>query len=537
MSAKNFKLKILSTVTILLLFLAFTLSIITTTSTTAQETLTSSLLITAKTDKETYLLRQKVVIEGNITMDGTPVTDALIIIQTLNPANHPLAYRTISHGNVSQTLPIEITNLYLTDFDGNPVNTVRTGTAAKACMAIYNPQLTPREIFVTITVYDANMVPIQAGYLSTTIQPQKTITPKFTIHTPKWAVSGKAIMCGNVYSKEPKLGGMAYALEKQVYFCISRYQQGYLDLPEIPPPPPQSTPGTYTTYITLQPDPSHGQHHVYATCQVDPITTYQTSTTFNVEQSSGYPPQASFVYWPATPYQNMTVTFDASSSTPEGFNDTITSYEWDFGDGTPKIAKTEPTITHAYQQPETFIVTLNVTDNEGLWSTTSKPITILPEFGPTANFTWTPMIPVINETITFDASSSEEGWCAKTQRYSPITSYAWNFSDGTINTTPTETITHNYTQPENYTVTLTITDADGRTDTISRIIEVQNVTLKFCDINGDGKIDMIDLYLVAKAYGSYPDDPNWNPNADVNKDGKVDMIDLYLVAKNYGKDP
>ncbi len=55
------------------------------------------------------------------------------------------------------------------------------------------------------------------------------------------------------------------------------------------------------------------------------------------------------------------------------------------------------------------------------------------------------------------------------------------------------------------------------------------------DINGDRKVDMLDLWLAAKAFGSTPQSPNWNPLADVNFDGKVDMIDAWQIARNFGK--
>jgi len=64
------------------------------------------------------------------------------------------------------------------------------------------------------------------------------------------------------------------------------------------------------------------------------------------------------------------------------------------------------------------------------------------------------------------------------------------------------------------------------------------------DLNGDGKINIQDLFTVAKAYGSHgPDIPNqgdpasekWNAIADVNKDGWINIQDLFKVAKDYGK--
>lgn len=55
------------------------------------------------------------------------------------------------------------------------------------------------------------------------------------------------------------------------------------------------------------------------------------------------------------------------------------------------------------------------------------------------------------------------------------------------------------------------------------------------DVNKDGKVDMVDIWLVAKAFGSYPGYENWNPDADIDKDGKVDMVDMWLVSKDFGK--
>ena len=57
------------------------------------------------------------------------------------------------------------------------------------------------------------------------------------------------------------------------------------------------------------------------------------------------------------------------------------------------------------------------------------------------------------------------------------------------------------------------------------------------DINGDFRVDIKDLVLVIKHFGSYPSHPTkpWNPNADINCDNKVDIKDLVLVIKHYGE--
>jgi hypothetical protein len=63
------------------------------------------------------------------------------------------------------------------------------------------------------------------------------------------------------------------------------------------------------------------------------------------------------------------------------------------------------------------------------------------------------------------------------------------------------------------------------------------------DANLDNKVNVQDLAIVARAFGTTPGQARWNPQADIASnggnirpvpDGKVDMADLVLVGKNYG---
>lgn len=54
------------------------------------------------------------------------------------------------------------------------------------------------------------------------------------------------------------------------------------------------------------------------------------------------------------------------------------------------------------------------------------------------------------------------------------------------------------------------------------------------DVDGDGKVEIVDLILLLKAYCSHPSHPRWNPNADINGDGIVDIQDMTLIIKYYG---
>ena len=55
------------------------------------------------------------------------------------------------------------------------------------------------------------------------------------------------------------------------------------------------------------------------------------------------------------------------------------------------------------------------------------------------------------------------------------------------------------------------------------------------DINGDGIIDIMDLLIIALAYGSQPGDPHWDPDADINNDEIVDIMDAVIIGVNFGK--
>jgi hypothetical protein len=55
------------------------------------------------------------------------------------------------------------------------------------------------------------------------------------------------------------------------------------------------------------------------------------------------------------------------------------------------------------------------------------------------------------------------------------------------------------------------------------------------DIDRNGKVDILDVSLAAKAYGSYPGHPRWNPKADLDGNNKIDIVDVAKVARDYGK--
>jgi len=55
------------------------------------------------------------------------------------------------------------------------------------------------------------------------------------------------------------------------------------------------------------------------------------------------------------------------------------------------------------------------------------------------------------------------------------------------------------------------------------------------DLNSDRIVNIFDLRIVARAFGSSPSASKWDPRADLNRDDEINIYDLVLVAKNYGR--
>ncbi|MGA3192712.1 MAG: thermopsin family protease [Candidatus Bathyarchaeia archaeon] len=61
-----------------------------------------------------------------------------------------------------------------------------------------------------------------------------------------------------------------------------------------------------------------------------------------------------------------------------------------------------------------------------------------------------------------------------------------------------------------------------------------NVTLTITgDVNGDGRVNILDDILVSNAFLSTPSSPNWNHNADINGDGVVNILDDIILSNHW----
>jgi hypothetical protein len=45
-------------------------------------------------------------------------------------------------------------------------------------------------------------------------------------------------------------------------------------------------------------------------------------------------------------------------------------------------------------------------------------------------------------------------------------------------------------------------------------------------------VNLVDITIVAKGFGSKSVDPNWNPTVDLDENGKISTIDITIVGKD-----
>lgn len=162
-----------------------------------------------------------------------------------------------------------------------------------------------------------------------------------------------------------------------------------------------------------------------------------------------FPPNASYEAAPNPAEAGTTVVeFDASESWD--FDNWIVSWDWDFDDWSTGSGEK---ISRVFPSSGEYEVLLTVTDVSGLTDTVTQTI-VVHNAPPRADFSFSPDEEVSGTTITFDASDS----------YDPdgmISSYVWDFGDGTTRTTGSATTTHSYGSAGTKEVTLYVVDNDG----------------------------------------------------------------------------
>jgi len=168
---------------------------------------------------------------------------------------------------------------------------------------------------------------------------------------------------------------------------------------------------------------------------------------------------------------------------------TITAWSWNFGDGSKPGSG--PTPQHTYSDTGSYTVQLTATDNAGCFDTVSHLIQIT---SPIANFFPPDSFYCPNALETFVDSSQGYG-LAET----------WTFGDASA---AASTGVHTYTNNGTYPVTLSITDKNGCTSTITKKVLIQTPIAAFNSY--DTTAICLPLQSIFAAHGQYYDSLYWN---------------------------
>jgi PKD repeat protein len=158
-----------------------------------------------------------------------------------------------------------------------------------------------------------------------------------------------------------------------------------------------------------------------------------------------------------------TVSYDGSTS--QAGADPHLTYLWNFGDG---ATATGPRVRHTFQVTGSGFVALIVTDGRGVRALATQPILVVPEL-PVARVSasYTTIIP--GASITFDASRSTP---PGTPAGDVLTTFNWNFGDGSSASGASPTVTHTFQAAGRYTVTVQAVDQQGAPGTARVVVTV-----------------------------------------------------------------
>lgn len=144
----------------------------------------------------------------------------------------------------------------------------------------------------------------------------------------------------------------------------------------------------------------------------------------------------------------------------------ITTWEWDFGDGNVITidAPSNPNVSHVYDAPGTYTVTLTVTNLSGCNASISSSLSTIA--GPTTAF---------SSEAGCEGSPVQFTDMTNTNGGAPIIQWSWNFGDpasGAANTSYLQNPVHIFSAAGTYTVVMYSTSASGCQDSTSQVITI-----------------------------------------------------------------
>ncbi|HWQ67304.1 MAG TPA: PKD domain-containing protein, partial [Methanospirillum sp.] len=205
-----------------------------------------------------------------------------------------------------------------------------------------------------------------------------------------------------------------------------------------------TSPGTYTVTLTV----TNQYGTTTSTTRTITVTCQLIAAAFVTNTTTGPAP--------------LTVAF-----TDQSTGGTINGWQWNFGDGTANETAQNP--VHTFTLPGTFTITLTATNTCGSAGSVTHQVTVTNPI----------LIAAFTSNVTSGTGPLDVQFTDQSTG-GTITSWQWNFGDGTANSTA-QNPNHQFTSPGTYTVTLTVTNQFGTTASTTRTITVtcQIITAAF----------------------------------------------------------
>jgi gliding motility-associated-like protein len=299
-----------------------------------------------------------------------------------------------------------------------------SGTGNLPAFTAKNTTGVPKTVTVTITP-SINGCPGTNTSFKITVGP--TIMPDFSINNPVQCLTGNAFvftgqtMPGVTLSYQWEFGDDSTGIAQTS-------SHTYLN------------PGTYTVRLTEW---------------VEGYNCYTVSTTKTV--TVNVMPGVGFTYSVLNPPGNDAYQFTSQGTITEG---SITGYAWDFGDGgTSSVQHPQ----HTYTSGGNFTITYTATSDKGCSASLQQILPVNKNVNLTASFT-------INTAVQCFSGNNFVLTNTSTASGMTITSYAWDFGDGT--TSNLESPAHAYATAGVYVIKLTVTTNTGETDVITQSVLV-----------------------------------------------------------------